>query len=653
MLVGASTLPIAELLTDFVWVFTVGTVIIALLHKRKLPSLLGFLITGLVVGPVGFGLVQDREAIDVMAQIGIVLLMFTIGLEVSLAELGRMASRVIGGGLLQIGLTTVAVAAVGMLAGIAPFPAVALGLIASASSTALVLRLLGDRGELRLPHGQLALAILLSQDFAVVVLILLLPMLALGELAATGILLAVGSASVIGAGIVIIARFVFPWVLRRVVDLRSREVFLLTSVVAVFGTAWIAEAAGLSLAVGAFLAGLVISESEFSHQMSAEVLPFRDVLNGLFFVSVGLLVDRAVLLDNALLLVGLVVGSLLLKGAIVFGTAKVFRLDTRAAILAAVALAQVGEFGLVLAQEAAILDLITAEQHSLLIAVAVVTMMLTPLAVPLASGALREQAPVVPMPEHDGEPTEDHVIVVGYGINGHNVARALTQLNVRFVIVEMNHATVVKEKALGVPIVFGDATRPALLEHLHVHRARALVACIADAAATRDLVANAHQLNPNLLIIARTRYVAEIAPLLALGADSVVPEEFETSMELVARVMRAYGAPESAIQREKRTLRERQYHALLSDRPIERVRFEDILHNVDIGQATVGSGADGMTLAQLDLRRATGTTAVAVLREGVSHANPEPNFELADGDTVVLLGDAASLAAAKMTLGGA
>lgn len=652
MFLAASNLPTAALLTDFVWVFGVGALVVALLHTRKLPSLLGFLITGLLVGPAGFGLVQDRAAIEVMAELGIVLLLFTIGLEVSLKELARIARQVIGGGVLQIAATTAAVTALAhVVGGLAFNSALAVGLIASASSTALVLRLLGDRGELRLPHGELSLSILLFQDFAVVILMLVLPMLAAGEVVPTALLATLGRAVAISVGIVVVARFVFPWVLARVVDLRSREVFLLASVVAVFGTAWVADAAGLSLALGAFLAGLVISESEFSHQMTAEVMPFRDVLNGLFFVSVGLLIDRDVLFGNLGLLVGIALGALILKAAIVYVTGRAFRLERRAALLAGIALSQIGEFALVLAQQAASLELISSEQHSMLISVSVMTMLTTPLVLPFAGRLLASTPTDAPVDDassaHD---LNDHVIVVGFGINGQNVARALRQLNVKYMIVEMNRATVLQAREDGFPIVFGNATTSALLHHLHVEKARALVSCIADAAATRDIVASAHHANPELLIIARTRYVAEIETLRALGADSVVPEEFETSVELIGRVMRAYGAPESAIHREKHNLRAEHYRALLEDAPPETHDFSHLLEHVATMEVIVGAKADGSTFTEIDLRRKSGATAIAILRDAITHPAPDGSFELRQGDRVILIGDANALDGASRVL---
>lgn len=650
---AASNAPTAELLTDLLYIFGVATVVVALLHLKKLPSLLGFLITGVLVGPAGFGLIEDAAAIEIMAEVGVVLLMFTIGLEVSLADLMRMARLVIGGGVIQMGLTAVAATGVALALGMDTIPAIAVGLIVSASSTALVLRLLGDRGELGTSAGQLSLAILLFQDFAVVGLMLVFPMMAAGSMSFGGLALGLGKGVAVTAAIFLGARFLFPWLLTRVVALRSREVFLLATLATVMGTAWVADALGLSLALGAFVAGLVVSESDFSHQMFAEVLPFRDVFNGLFFVSVGLLISPDVVTSSWGLLLGMIAFVFIAKGLIVFFAAKLLGLDTAAAIVAGVALSQVGEFGLVLAQQGALLGLVTARDHSLIIATAVATMAITPLLLPWITrrvGDLKEDDDI-PAIDHE---LSNHVIIIGYGLNGRNVARALRQLGVQYVVVEMNQATVRAESAAGVPIVYGNATRPALLHHLHVEKARALVAAVGDAAVTREIVTNARGSNPDLLIIARTRYVAEIEPLRQMGANVVVPEEFETSIELVARVMRAYGASEAAVQREKRALRGERYRALLEDAAeVETASVADLLAGLDIARIYLRDDPEivGRTLAELDIRARTGATVLAVLREKEAYATPAASFEISGGDMLVLAGDADSIRQATTLLG--
>jgi CPA2 family monovalent cation:H+ antiporter-2 len=654
-IVAASAVPIGPLLTDLVFVFGVATLLVALLQLKRLPSLLGFLLTGILVGPVGFGLVSDAEELTLLAEFGVVLLMFTIGVEVSLKDLLRMGRQVLGGGVLQMGLTFAVFMGLYIALGAAVSVATAMGLLIAASSTALVLRLLGDRGELGTPYGQLSLSILLFQDFAVVGLMLLLPMLAGEGFSTMDLLVSIGQAILVTVGIFVAARVVMPWVFRHIVELRSREVFLLATVAGVFASAWIAAELGLSLALGAFVAGLVVSESEYSHQMFAEILPFRDIFIGLFFVSVGLLIRPEVVWGQPGTVAALIGAAIILKFAIVFGVGKVLGLSNRNAFLAGVALAQLGEFGLVLAQQAALLEMISSEEHSVFIAAAVVTMALTPIAVPLAKKWV--ETGEKPVDKHEpsthGFNLHNHVVVVGYGLNGRNVARALRRLGVPYVVVEMNRQTVQQESEQGVPIVFGNATRPALLQHLNILDARVLVSAIADAAATREIVANAHHANPDLLIVARTRYLAELEPLRELGADVVVPEELETSIELVARVMKAYGASEPAVSRERRTLRDERYRLLLED--VEDVQTEtisELLSGVEVERLVVPdeSPAVGKTLGELDLRARTGATVVAVLRGSEALTTPDASFRLRGGDTLVVAGDVESTSHAAVEL---
>ncbi len=644
-ILAASNAPTAAFLMPLLWIFGVATLFVALLHMRRIPSLLGFLATGVVVGPAGFAVVEDAATISILAEIGVVLLMFTIGLEVSLKDLARMAKQVLGGGAIQIGLTSLAFTGLAMLAGLGGYAAVSVGLMVSASSTALVLRILGDSGELGTPYGRLALGILLAQDFAVVALMLVLPMLASGDLSIGTLAIGLGETFGVTAGVYFGARFIFPWVLERVVELRSREVFLMTTMAVVFGTAMVADALGLSLALGAFVAGLVVSESDYSHQMFAEVLPFRDVFNGLFFASVGLLIDPDAVSANLGLLLAFIGCAIVLKGVIVVFTAKVLRLDWHSAIIAGVALAQVGEFGLVLAQQGAALELISATHYSLIIATAVASMALTPLVLPGFKGWLRKSDAPTDLPDVETE-LVDHVIVVGYGLNGRNVARALRHLHVPVVVVELNQTTVVDQKHDGIEIVYGDATRPALLHHLHVEKARALVSAIADAAATREVVANARHANPDLQIVARTRYVAEIEPLRKLGANVVVPEEFETSIELVGRVMRAYGASDESIFREKRALRGERYRHLLEDvDDADTAEIGELMYSLDVTRVAVESGGPlaGKSLAELDFRKHTGATVVAILRGKETIGAPDAHDPLVGNDTLVVVGDAECL----------
>lgn len=630
-------------LGPFVSIVLAATVVVALFQRLGLPSLLGFLLTGVVLGPAGFAVVHEASSIDVVAELGVVLLLFTIGIEVSLKDLARLATRVLGGGSLQMLVTTLAVGAALALAGYGFSRGLIFGLLICTSSTALVLRLLGDRGELGTRYGQLSLAILLMQDFAVVALMLVLPMLGSEDTAWLDVGLSVGKAVLIATAIYFAARFVFPFLLKRLVALRNREVFLLAILGVVLGTAAVAERVGLSLALGAFIAGLVISESEFSHQAFAEVLPFRDLFNGVFFVSVGLLIRPEAVTTHSVALVGWVLMVLLVKAGVVLAVARLFRLGWRDSLMAGVALAQVGEFGLVLAGQARELKLVDASEHGMVVTAAVFSMAATPLLLRVVKAALpKDVGPTADLDEVNqvAGHLEDHVVVVGYGLIGQTIARALKLLEVPYVVVEMNLLTVSTQRAKGEPIVFGDASRGTLLDHLGIAKARTLVVAVADAATTREIVTHAHHANPKLVILARTRYLTEMGPLKALGASQVVPEELETALELIGRVMRAYGAPEAMVYEQKGKLRGTHYSALTEGGADDLAPVYEMLGALQIERVTVAADgpAVGRSLAELNLRRRTGATALAVYRDGEAVLTPAGDFVLAAGDDLVLAG---------------
>lgn len=367
------------ILTQLVIVLPISALVVWAFQKIKLPAILGFLLVGVVVGP-GLGLIQDRHNIEVMAEIGIVLLMFSIGVEFSIKEMIHMARLVFGGGTLQVVFTT---AVVGVLTWALDLEGVRssilVGLLVAISSTAIVLKLLGDRGELGTQHGRFSLAVLLFQDLAVVLLILMVPMLAgEGDQSALSIVWQLGRAFGLIAGLYLAARFVFPWILDRVVQTRSRELFSMVTIVAIFGTAYLAGLSGLSLALGAFVAGMVVSESPYAHQMMSEVLPFRDVFSGLFFVAVGMLVDPNLLVEYPILITLLTLGVIIFKALVAGGVALGFNLGMKTALLSGLAMAQVGEFSFVLAQQGVQSGLLSDTHHAIFVCVSVATMILTP-----------------------------------------------------------------------------------------------------------------------------------------------------------------------------------------------------------------------------------------------------------------------------------
>ncbi len=558
-------------LTDLVIVFAVATAVVFAFGRLRVPSVVGLLVAGVVVGPSGLSLIADVDSVRLLAEIGVVVLLFTVGLEFSMSRLVGMLPAMLRVGLPQIvGTTAVVAAATWWYLGTLP-QAVFAGLLVAMSSTAIVLKLLSDSGETSAPHGRLAVAVLLLQDLVVVAAMLAVPLLARWagvEPAGVTATAAHGPAplfespvAAVGAGIaavlavVVVGRLIVPRVLHEVVRLRNRELFLMTIVLICLGTAAVTARAGLSLALGAFLAGLLLSESEYGHQAFTEVLPFRDTLASLFFVSVGMLLDVRDLARQPGLVAVTVAAIIVAKTVATALPAIAAGFAPRTALLAGGAIAQVGEFSFVLGSHGAEAGLLGAHDYQTFLAAAVLSMAATPLITAALPGWLGRLAATRLCgrwfdEEKPGTPRTDltdHVIIAGFGLNGRNLAAALTGFGVRHVVLELNPQTVRRELALGLDIHYGDCTRAAVLEHAGIARARAYVVAISDPASTRRSVRMARELAPQLRILARTEYVSEVDELRALGADEVIPEEFETALSIFDRVLDMYGVPAETV----------------------------------------------------------------------------------------------------------
>jgi CPA2 family monovalent cation:H+ antiporter-2 len=653
-------------------VMAIAVVVVFLSHKVRLPSVVGFLVAGVLVGPVGFGIVGYSADIELMAEIGVALLLFTVGIEVSLRDMVRLARTVFGGGGAQVTVTIAAAAGGLLLLDVPPRVALLLGCLVALSSTAIVLKLLADRGDTDSVQGRTMLGVLIFQDLAFVPILLLIPVLAGAAADVWAVLLVLAKAAGVIGGLALVARFVFPWLLARVVAARNRELFTLTTLVVALGTAWLTAVAGLSLALGAFLAGMVLSESEYGHQALADVTPVRDAFNSLFFVSIGMLLDPGVILGAPLLVAGLTAAVVLLKATVAGAVSLALSQSLRVALLVGLGLSQVGEFSFVLAQVAVGAGLLEAAHHQLFLAVSILTMTLTPALIGLSHRLARGEERLValgqrlrlgrgsPPPVEDGSAgLRDHVIIVGYGLNGRRVARVLRQLGVPHVITELNARTVREAREEGEPAVYGDATRALVLEHVGVAQARAVVVTLPDIGAARQIVAHARRLGPGAVVIARTRFDAEVDRLHALGAHMVVPEEFETSLALAGAVMATYGASAHAIDRERKAIRDERY-ALLRQRGHEPLEdrgptLTQLLSALDVrilrlAPSAAPAGGAALTLRELDVRARTGASIIAVGRGGQFQANPEPGATLAAGAHVVLLGSREQLDAAQARL---
>ena len=645
------------LLRDLVILVVVAIPVVALAHRFKVPTIVGFLLTGIAIGPHGLALIGQPESVSELAEIGVVLLLFAIGLELSLSriiKLGRLV--VVGGGLQMVG-TIAVIATVAALASVPTNQAVFFGILGALSSTAIVLKVYNDRGELDTPQGRVVIAILLFQDLCVVPLMIFVPLLAGGDaVAKQPPALQIAISLVVTTALVLVGRLAVPKVLERVAALRNREIFTLCIVVIGLGAAYVTASFGLSLALGAFIAGLVISESEYGVQALSDILPFRDTFSGIFFTSIGMLLDIGYVAAHPVLVVGATGALVVLKAATATGAVRLLRRSFRVSLVSAFALAQVGEFSFILAAVAEPLGLFTESTYQLFLGTSVLSMLATPFVVQ-AAGPLAQRIETllghVPMPLGRGSEVAmanellDHVIIVGYGLNGRNLARVLKGAEIPYVILEQNGQAVRQARLKREPILFGDATRAEVLEKVGIERARAIVFAISAPAEERRGVAVARHLNPKVWIIVRTRYLKEMEELSKLGADQVVPEEFETSLEIFSRVLRLYGVPSNSIRREVEAVRGEHY-GMLRGQSLPSLKLDALRHlGLQVGMESIevedGSEAVGENPMTLTLRTRTGCSVVAALRGTEVFYAPDREFRFQPKDVVVVVGKADAL----------
>jgi CPA2 family monovalent cation:H+ antiporter-2 len=636
-------------------VLAVSLAVVCLLRRLRVPPVVGFLLAGAVVGPGGLGLAHDREGIGALAEIGVVLLLFTIGLKFSLQEIARLKVWVFGAGTAQVMLTLGAVMLLARWLGLPTATGVFFGFLVALSSTAIVLKLQEQAGESGTPYGRLSLSILILQDIAVVPLLLLVPMLGQPDSDWLKVVLGLGRSLLIVAAILLATAVVLPRLIEAVVRTRSPEIFTLTIILIALGTAMVAGQAGLSLALGAFLAGVVLGGTPYSHHVTAQIMPLRDAFSSLFFVSIGMLVEPRLWVQEPFRTFGLMLGIVLLKALVVTAVGMFFRAGGRASVAAGLSLAQVGEFSFVLAQAGMTHQLLDQETYQTFLSISVLTMAVTPLLVALGRRLSRRSSALdrvqsrlrgvltgsTGAPPEEEEELRDHVVLVGYGVNGRQVAQAMDRLGVACVVLELNPATAEELRTQGRRVIYGDACQESLLHQASLETARAMVVSIADPVATRCITAIARSVNPRLDIIVRTRFVAEVETLKKQGANVVVPEEFETALRLVGLVMEAYGAAHRTILRELDRIREENY-ALLREGQAARVkRLSRILSAAGMEEIELGESAPviGQTLRALDLRGRAGVLVVALHREPQLYTSPDPDLALAPGDTLVLFGE--------------
>lgn len=547
-------------LRDLSVIFAVAVAVVALLHRFGIPSIAGFILAGILAGKEGLGLISGVHDVEGMAEIGVILLLFSIGSEFSLERLRRMWRPILAGGMLQVGLTTLIIFLIAIAFDFSWQTSVFMGWLISLSSTAIVLRGLEKRGEVDAPHGRLTLGILLFQDLSVVPIMFAIPILA-GEntsLASLGV--AVLRSVLILCGVLILARFAAPRILHAIARTRQRELFVLSVLLICMGTAWLATMAGISLSLGAFLAGLVVADSDYRHQALADIIPFREGFSSLFFISIGMMLHPSAVWENSMSILLILVGILLGKTLVVLVTGLVMRLPLRVCILAGVALAQVGEFSFVLIRASMGTNLFGGVVAENIMAATILSMVITPFALALGPrlAAQAERGWFLARFLHvtqsenvqETKRLSDHVIIGGYGFAGEELTKSLRSQNIPYVIVELNPDNVRRAVERGERVYYGDITSEEVLRDLGVERAREMVIVINDPSAVEKAVAAARRIAPSLYILVRARYRLDVGLLSSSGANEVIPDEVEAAAQIASRVLSRYQIDNSLIEQQ-------------------------------------------------------------------------------------------------------
>lgn len=646
------------LLSEVVIILGCSVLVILIFQRLKLPTILGFLLTGVLIGPHGFSLIQATHEVDILAEIGVILLLFVIGLEFSLKSLMAIKRTVFVGGSVQV-FATIGITALSFyLTGQALTSSIFMGFLFALSSTAIVLKLLQESGAINTPHGKISLAVLIYQDIIVVPMMLVTPlMVGDGGNLWEAILILVGKAVGVILIVILGARYLVPRLLYAVARTKSKELFILTVVVLCFSVAWMTSIAGLSLALGAFMAGLIISESEYSHQATGSILPFREIFTSFFFVSIGMLLDVQFFWSHlgwVLLFASMVMVA---KGLIASLAALMLRYPIRTVLLTGLALFQVGEFAFILSKTGLQYNLLSDELYQYFLAISLMTMAATPfvfkysdkiLAVLVKTPLPKNFSRIMYHPkdvsdaEHLEENFNDHLVIIGYGINGKNVAKAARFANIPYVILELNPDTVRDERAKGEPIYFGDATQEPILTHINIQLARVVVVAISDPEATKRIIVSVRSISQKPHIIIRTRFIQEMADNYSLGANEVIPEEFETSIEIFSRVLSKYLVPQDEVEQFIEQIREGSYRmfrpvAHNGDNNVAPVQIPDIEIST-LKVTSTNNEVVGKSISECKLRQQYHVTLLAIKRNEVYLTEINVNTLIETDDVLFVFG---------------
>jgi len=633
-------------------------------RKLKLPTLVGYLVAGLVISPFTPGYTGDTNAAAQLAEMGVVFMMFGVGLHFSLKDLWNVRAIAIPGAILQTTLSTLLGLAGRQLWGWTFEAGLVLGLSISVASTVVLLRGLADNGLVTTPHGRVAIGWLVFEDLATIAILVLMPVLVGGEGGGNpfaAVTVALLKTAIFVVIMLLVGTRLLSWLLTQIAYTRSRELFILAVVAMAIGVSYLAyEFFGVSLALGAFLAGVVVSESDVHHQVGAEVVPFRDFFAVMFFVSVGMLVDPAVVLANIDKVIVLALLVIVGKGLITLGLALVLPSSARTMIIVAAGLSQIGEFTFIVGQTGVFLGLLDGDQYGLILAASVISILVNPLMYNLIQPAERmlRRVPVLwkamdrggPTPEAFTEQMENHVVIIGYGRVGRHIGGILQRLGEEFLVIEQDMAYATELQSQGIKTMFGDAANSEILTHVCLDCARVLVVTVPNETTSELIVGTARVLSPDLPIIVRAETEDRLDDLVRLGATHVINPELEGGLEILRYTLLTLDYSSGQIQHYIDTVRSDTYEGILPGESGYPVLDQLLMSTRGVEIAWLPLEEDspllGQTLAEANVRSRVGASVVALVRDRHVMANPKSNIRFEVGDLLGLIGDPHELEAA-------
>ena len=646
-----------SILIDIVFIFAFSTAVNYLFTRIKIPTIIGYLLTGIVVGPSLLAIIRSPHDIEFMAELGVIILMFTIGLEFSLNHLIKIRKIVFFGGFIQLLVTAGITMLLSRMYDMGWEASLFVGFLTALSSTALVLKILQERGELTSNYGRTVVGILVFQDIILIPLMLLTPMLG-GQTSNIGYQMFILAIKTIGIVALVFVgnKWVMPKVLHMIALTKNKELFLMSILFICLAVALLTAELGMSLAFGAFLGGLMISRSEYSQDAFSHVLPFKDTFTSFFFVSIGMMLDLNFVMDNMLLIIGTVLLVILIKSVVAGGTAFVLGHTFRGTVVVGLALAQIGEFSFILAKIGQNYNILNEFYYQLFLAVTITSMVASPFLImiskPVANLMLKLPIPqlmlkgLFPLQEIEVPEMEGHIVLIGKDSRSQNLSRMARHMQLPHVAVVFDPAEVRRRQLKGESVIYGDAMNEPILHKAHTETAEIVVISIGETITALGIIERVRQMNSHAHIIVRSKYVTNIEDFYSMGANQVIPEEFETAIDLFELILKKMLVPEDDIYAAISGIRDDNYGIFREKDETNSVMLTDMIPDVEIIAIKAGNYElfPGNSLKEINLRKLYGLTVVAIKRNGKILENPNAKFIFEAEDIVYILGKPSKIA---------